>query len=93
MRKWRSIIQKEPTECFLCGCRVGLQKHHCLHGFNRTCAEKSGCYVMLCVNCHGLLHDKGDGDKDLQRIAQRIWMVRNGKTEDDCRRYWGKLVT
>lgn len=56
MSKWRSIMQKNPTECYICG-RNGngdrLEKHHVLGGSNRDFSEADGLYVMLCgERCH-----------------------------------------
>ena len=48
----KSIMQTEH-ECYLCGRRFGLERHHVLAGTaNRRLSEKYGLWVYLCHNCH-----------------------------------------
>ena len=86
-----SIIQtKDKDCCFICG-QWATETHHCIHGTaNRKIADKDGLTVRLCHRCHTLLHDKGNMDKELQRIAQARWMEHYGKSEEDFRRRYGK---
>ena len=87
----KSIIQ-DPNEevCFICG-QYATECHHVLHGTaNRKLADKDGLTVMLCHTCHMNLHDKGNFDKELQRIAQAKWMEHYGKSADDFRQRYGK---
>lgn len=58
-------------ECYLCGRTGVLHRHHCLHGIRRKAADKYDLTVYLCPECHRRLHDHGDGDRELQRLAQR----------------------
>lgn len=87
----KSIIQ-DPNEevCFICG-QYGEQVHHVMHGTaNRKLADKDGLTVKLCHTCHMNLHDKGNFDKELQRIAQAKWMEHYNKSADDFLKRYGK---
>ena len=58
----KSIMQTEH-ECYLCGRRFGLERHHVLAGTaNRRLSEKYGLWVYLCHNCH-----TGNGGAQLRR--------------------------
>lgn len=82
-----SIIQKE-TECYFCFRTWGLHKHHCLHGSaNRIKSEQDGLTVYLCAQCHGALHDKGTGDRQLMQLAQTMWERHYGDREAFRERY------
>lgn len=87
----KSIIQNvEDNSCYLCG-QWATDTHHCIHGTaNRKLADKDGLTVRLCKRCHTLLHDKGNFDRELQKIAQKRWQEHYGKTEDDFRLRYGK---
>lgn len=87
----KSIIHTCNIECcFICG-QYATECHHALHGTaNRKLADKDGLTVMLCHTCHMNLHDKGNFDKELQRVAQVKWMEHYGKSEDDFRQRYGK---
>lgn len=91
----KSIMQNPDEEvCFFCG-RYAVRPygavHHALHGTaNRKLADKDGLTVRLCHRCHMNLHDKGNLDKELQRIAQARWMEYYGKSEDEFRERYGK---
>lgn len=86
-----SIIQTANKEtCYLCG-QYATERHHCLHGTaNRKLADEDGLTVMLCRRCHMNLHDKGDFDKELQKIAQRVYMRHYHKTVEDFIKRYGK---
>ena len=48
----KSIIQDEK-ECYVCGTRHGLQKHHIFGGTaNRKKSEQYGLTVWLCMDHH-----------------------------------------
>lgn len=69
----------------------GTERHHCIHGYaNRKLADEDGLTVMLCNNCHRLLHDKGYHDKDLEQIAQANWMKYYNKSKEDFIKRYGK---
>lgn len=90
MSKWKSIIQKDPSCSYLSGAYGVLHKHHCIHGTaNRKKAEEDGLYVMLTMEEHRNLHDRGDYDEELKKIAQQAWMEKNG-TADDFRKRYGR---
>ena len=90
-RKKKSIIQAVDKECcYICG-QYATDLHHCIHGTaNRKLADKDGLTVMLCHTCHMNLHDKGNFDRELQRIAQVRWMEYYEKSEDEFRKRFGK---
>lgn len=68
----------EYFECFICGRGGALHKHHCLHGIRRKAADKYDLTVWLCPECHQRLHDHGDGDLMLERLAQRHFEEKYG---------------
>ena len=83
----KSIVQND-FRCFLCHSERNLEVHHCIHGTaNRKLADEDGLTVLLCNECHRMLHDHGQGDKVLQQIAQQEWERHNGTTEDFIKRY------
>ena len=87
----QSIIAKPDNLCYFCARYGNLEKHHCLHGTaNRRLADEDGLFVWLCHRCHMQLHDKGIGDKGLQIVAEKAWMQRYGKTEEDFIKRYGK---
>ena len=85
----KSIIH-DWDECYICGA-YGTEVHHCIHGTaNRRLADKDGLTVNLCHACHMRLHDKGEYDRELQKIAQQRWMEYYGKSVDEFRKRYGK---
>ena len=87
----QSIIAKPDNLCYFCARYGNLEKHHCIHGTaNRKLADEDGLFVWLCHNCHMRLHDQGIGDKGLQIVAEKAWMQRYGKTEEDFIKRYGK---
>ena len=69
-----SIIQPDEKECFVTGSRINLDKHHCMHGPNRTLAERYGLWVWLRHDVHMELHDKNkELDRQLEQIAQKAF--------------------
>lgn len=78
----------EYFECFICGSGGALHKHHCLHGIRRKAADKYDLTVWLCPECHQRLHDRGDGDLMLERLAQRHFEKEHG--HDEYMRIFGK---
>lgn len=82
----QSIIQTDKV-CYLCGSVDSLQLHHCIHGNNRSRADKDGLTVWLCVRCHTNLHQRGWNDMALKRIAEAAWCRRYGSEEDFIKRY------
>lgn len=72
-----SIIDGKK-KCYLCGREGDLQLHHALHGgANRRLADEDGLWVWLCHRCHMDLHDRGEGDKELQALAEKKWIEWN----------------
>lgn len=86
-----SIIHTSNREsCFICG-QYATECHHVMHGTaNRKLADEDGLTVMLCRTCHMNLHDKGNFDRELQKIAQQRWMEYYNKTADEFRKRYGK---
>lgn len=86
--KWRSIMQDDPCRSYLSGRYGILHRHHCIHGPYRKKAEQDGLYVMLTLDEHRRLHDRGDHDRELKAAAQRAWMAHfHGSVEDFRARY------
>lgn len=84
-----SIIQNEK-ECYVCGRRDWLDKHHVLHGFNRGKADKDGLTVWLCHDCHMNLHQIGWHDRELKVLAEKTWCKHYGKTTEEFIAIYGK---
>lgn len=86
-----SIIHTSNKEsCFICG-QYATECHHAMHGTaNRKLADEDGLTVMLCHTCHMNLHDKGNFDRELQKIAQQRWMEFYDKTADEWQKRYGK---
>ena len=76
-----SIIQTEK-ECYFCGIRAGLERHHILAGAaNRPISEKYGLTVWLCHTHHtGREGAQYDPEKGLQlkQEAQRKFEALHG---------------
>ena len=87
----QSILQSSNKDCcYICG-QYATETHHCIHGTaNRRLADEDGLTVRLCNRCHRLLHDQGNFDRELQRIAQKNWMEHYGKTVEEWRERYGK---
>lgn len=85
----RSIVDNH-WRCFLCHSNQGLELHHLLHGSYRTLADRDGLFVALCMNCHTKLHDKGEHDKELQALAQKVYMTEHQCTREEFRKRYGK---
>lgn len=76
------ILGDTPDRCYICTSRGPLETHHLLHGTaNRKQADKYGLTVHLCHRCHMRLHDKGEHDRALQRIAQDTFEKNFGHEE------------
>ena len=88
------IPQSTETQCYFCGKKFGLCRHHCLHGTgDRKKADEDGLWVWLCNDCHRKLHDKGEHDKELQALAQRTYIkeqMKIGYPEDAAKEIYFK---
>ena len=90
MAKWKSILQNNPDDCYICGFKA-CHKHHCIGGTaRRKLAEKDGLYVRLCLTCHQNLHDHNEQELRMHQVAQKAWMEHYGKSEDDWRKRYIK---
>lgn len=82
----KSIIQKDESECFLCGRHDCLEEHHIFGGSSRKFSERYGLKVKLCHWCHneppnGVHHDK-EARLYLQKIGQEAFLREHGSRED-----------
>ena len=68
----------DRSKCYLCWRPDPEHRHHLLHGSRRQKAEEYGLTVWICWKCHKLLHDKGEHDLELERVAQRVFEKRYG---------------
>lgn len=81
-----SIIDGKK-KCYLCGREGDLQIHHTLHGgANRRLADEDGLWVWLCHRCHMDLHDRGEGDRELQALAEKKWIECNYPNDEELGR-------
>lgn len=49
----KSIISNEK-ECFVCGSKMALEKHHIYAGAFRNKSDRYGCWIWLCSYHHRL---------------------------------------
>ena len=89
----KSLISDNRV-CWVCGTIYNLHKHHIFGGANRKKSDKDGCWVYLCGYHHNLsgegVHFNRKLDLKLKRECESNWLERNGKTEDDFIREYGK---
>ena len=89
----KSLISDNRV-CWVCGTIYNLHKHHIFGGANRKKSDKDGCWVYLCGHHHNLsnegVHFNRELDLKLKRKCETNWLERNGKTEDDFIREYGK---
>lgn len=89
----KSLISDNRV-CWVCGTIYNLHKHHIFGGANRKKSDKDGCWVYLCGYHHNLsdegVHFNRELDLKLKRECETNWLERNGKTEDDFIREYGK---
>lgn len=89
----KSIVQKDPSRCFLCGKTVGLEEHHIFGGARRKWSEKYGLKVMLCgIECHRLgknsAHMNRKTGDSLKRLGQIAFEARH--SHDEFMQIFGK---
>lgn len=85
----RSIVQAEK-ECWFCGSRVTLEKHHIFAGVaNRKISEKYGLKVWLCHR-----HHTGDGGAqyDPEKNLQLKQEAQKAFEKEHSRELWMKLI-
>lgn len=86
-----SIICNDK-ECFICGKRDQLHKHHILYGTaNRELSEEDGCWIYLCGAEHNLtkkgVHYNRQFDITLKKFCQHLWEEKYGDREAFRKRY------
>jgi len=72
----KSIVQTNK-ECYLCGRKTCLERHHIMAGVaNRKISEKYGIWLYLCADCHrgteGAQYDKSLNLK-IKQIGQQAF--------------------
>ncbi len=87
-----SIICNDQ-ECFICGKRDQLHKHHIYHTTaNRQVSEAEGCWVYLCGYHHNLsnegVHYNTPFDITLKKLCQIVWEQKGER--DEFRKLFGK---
>lgn len=87
----KSIMQNLAVKkCYICQREGIVEAHHCLHGARRRLADEDGLIVNLCVKHHRQLHDKGIGDKALEKEAELAWMRHNLAEEEEFIARYGR---
>ena len=81
----RSIVSIDK-QCWVCGSRENLHKHHIYYGVsNRPLSEKYGCVVYLCYYHHNGsnegVHFNHMLDLLLKKHCQRAWEKKYGDRE------------
>lgn len=89
----KSIISNEK-ECFICGTRLKLHKHHCIHGSsNRKNSEEFGLWIYLCDFHHNAsieaVHFNHSFDVMVKKYAQMVFENKIG-TREEFRQIFGK---
>ena len=89
------IPQSTETQCYFCGKKFGLCRHHCLHGRGiRKLAEEDGLWIWICDSCHNMTNEsvhldpEHKKDKFLQHLAQETLIkqyMKQGYPEDVAR--------
>ena len=92
----KSIIS-EKKRCFVCGRCSGIERHHIMHGANRSNAEEDGLWVYLCADCHRGTEgvhgrDGHELDMELKTMAQERWEQKYGSREDFVHRYGKSFI-
>lgn len=81
-------------KCYLCGTIFNLVRHEVFFGPDRQKSKAEGCWCYLCATHHNLSnyspHMNREVDLKLKRDCQKKWMEKNGKTEEEFRREFGK---
>lgn len=72
----KSILQKDMTRCFICGCTHTLQTHEVFFGTaNRKKSIEHGLYVRICSRHHNgsdnSVHFNHQMDLNLKQFAQK----------------------
>ena len=72
----KSVVEQNPAEeCYLCGSRGYLERHHIFGGPNRKLSEKYGLTVHLCWMDHQDsregVHYNREKMRKLQKIGQQ----------------------
>ena len=63
--------------CYHCDWRGDLVRHEIFNASNRQKSKAYGLWIYLCPRCHMDLHDRGEGDKELQALAEKKWIEWN----------------
>lgn len=87
------LILGKEDECYICGCRRGLERHHVYGSGRRKLSERYGACVMLCYECHRGKHSAhgtgGIADR-LKQEAQIELMEKYGWTTEDFIKIFGR---
>lgn len=76
-RKRFSILQSKK-ECFICRCKVNLDKHEAFGGCNRQKSMEWGLVYYLCRRCHRQVEDNENMKKKLKVFAQGKFNMKYG---------------
>lgn len=91
-REWKSILQSDPSQCYICGRRTMLERHHVIGGNSRWKSEEDGLYIACCRPDHEYItnHPNSELDISLKRDAQRKWMQHYDKTLAEFMERYGR---
>ena len=81
-------------ECFLCGRREWIERHHIFGGAYRKKSERYGLVVDLCHYCHneppfGVHHSK-DVMREMKQYGQKKAMLEQGWSVEEFIKEFGK---
>lgn len=87
----KSIIQEEK-ECFVCKTISNLQEHHIFQGMNRSCSEKYGLKVWLCLYHHTGSNEAVHHNKALMDYLHKIGQEKfeETHTREEFRKIFGR---
>lgn len=88
-----SLISNEE-KCLICETTLNLNRHEIFYSAYRQKSKREGCWCYLCTVHHHMgpnsPHQSRQIDLQLKRMCQRRWMQKNGRTEEDFIREFGK---
>lgn len=81
-------------QCFICGKRGNMERHHVFGGACRKLSEKYGCVVTLCHECHNEppdgVHFNAENMLALRKRVQKAAMRAYGWSEKDFIKIFGR---
>ena len=87
MRKNNSILQDDPTICYICGRSGATDEHHIFNNPYRDESDEDHMVIYLHRTCHRWLHLHPVSNLTMKRRGQTKWEETYGTREDFIARY------